>query len=295
MGHGSLGNLDKSVSSVRTRSPFKEYKQYKSPSPPRPRLNSSSPLPVPRRRGRRCTLNDASLSCNKKDRILNRKQCISPEATDISYSKSNIASLTKDKEDYDSEILIGSSNVKTASHIYVKSKLDMSVSSLEDSMRSDSMRSEKETETGLPKNFDSISSLSSKPRIRAKSSRMSPGNDLKSSGRKLSSRRATTCNAPKSEGIAVLPFKRLHNSLSRQTSDSDSRSDSSRDQLKNGENVGKLKRERWAHQEKMVGVQPIVEQGLTRNLLIISDAISIVPRALKSLSTVTAWRKKSLA
>merc|ERR1711862_926532 len=211
MGHGSLGNLDKSVSSVRTRSPFKEYKQYKSPSPPRPRLNSSSPLPVPRRRGRRCTLNDASLSCNKKDRILNRKQCISPEATDISYSKSNIASLTKDKEDYDSEILIGSSNVKTASHIYVKSKLDMSVSSLEDSMRS-----EKETETCLPKNFDSISSLSSKPRIRAKSSRMSPGNDLKSSGRKLSSRRATTCNAPKSEGIAVLPFKRLHNSLSRQ-------------------------------------------------------------------------------
>merc|ERR1712032_191762 len=134
---------------------------------------------------------------------------------------------------------------RTASHGYVKSKLDMSVSSLEDSMRS-----EKETKTGLPKNFDSISPLSSKAHIRAKSSRMSPGNDSKASGRKLSSRRATTCNAPKSEGIAVLPFKRLHNSLSRQTSDSDSRSDSSRDQLKNGENVGKLKREKMGTSRK---------------------------------------------
>merc|ERR1712003_363539 len=119
MGYGSSGNLDKYVSSVRTsRSPFKEYKQYKSPSPPRPRLNSSSPVPVPRRRGRRFTLNDASLSCNRNDLRLNRKQSVSPETNDRSYSEWNIPSL-------------------------VKSKLDMSVSSLEDSMRSI-----KETETG---------------------------------------------------------------------------------------------------------------------------------------------------
>merc|ERR1712025_1522014 len=112
----------------------------------------SSPVPVPRRRGRRCTLNDASLSCNRNDLRLNRKQSVSPETNDRSYSEWNIPSLTKDKE------------------IFVKSKLDMSVSSLEDSMRSI-----KETETGLPKNFDSIPPVSSETHIsRAKSSRMSP-------------------------------------------------------------------------------------------------------------------------
>jgi len=193
----SVSKLKKSILSPRTESPFKEYK---SPSPPRPPFNSSFPLPVPRRR---CTLNDASLSRNENDRNcnsfgnkketrrLNLGKSASPDTTNIIYSKWSAASLTKDKH------------------------------------------SEKETETCVPKKIESISPANARTHTRAKKSRVSPGNDLKPPRRKLSSRRAT-CNIPESEGIAVLPFKRLQKNLSLRTSDSVSRSGFSRNQMKNG-------------------------------------------------------------